>query len=434
MTAGATALLRREGRGASAFAAYPRIVSTASDDDLLLPKPPGLIRRFWGRHMRLADVLLAAAALVAGYLDAFNASANLDAVNPLAIVAWYTLPAIAAAAIVFRRERPLVVLAVTLVIAVILTGLDGNTFAIPALLALYAATVYSRPVYGWVGAALTLGALVAVQYAMTGEPPRNVGVLGVTFVITLLIGSNIGNRRRYLQALLDRASQLARERDQRGQLAAAEERSRIAREMHDVVAHGLSVMIRLSDGAEAVAASDPERSREAVRQIGSVGRSSLRDMRRLLGVLRDDGEVGFAPQPTLDELDDLIETYRSAGLPVAVQQRGTPPTDTTLQVTVYRGVQEGLTNALRYSREPTRVLVAIDYGLSRTTVDIVDNGIFLGAPLSVGSGRGLVGLRERAAAFGGTVEAGPAINPATGQDGGGWRVRMSLPTTLEGVT
>nr|WP_228514513.1 histidine kinase [Frondihabitans sp. VKM Ac-2883] len=301
------------------------------------------------------------------------------------------------------------------------------------MLALYAATVYSRPSYGWIAALVGLAALVAVEYAVAGEPPRNVGIVGVAFVITLLIGSTIGNRRRYLQALLDRAAQLARERDQRGQLAAVEERSRIAREMHDVVAHGLSVMIRLSDGAEAVAVSDPERSREAVRQIGSVGRASLRDMRRLLGVLRDDDEVGFSPQPTLGELDDLIETYRSAGLPVAVQQRGTPPTDSTLQVAVYRGVQEALTNALRYSREPTRVLVVLDYGPVSTTVDITDDGIFLGAQQSVGSGRGLVGLRERAAAFGGTVEAGPAINPETGQDGGGWRVRMSLPTTLEGM-
>lgn len=382
--------------------------------------------------MRLTDVLLAVAAVLAGSLDTFNGRLGLGTSHPVAVAAWFGLPVIAGAAIVVRRDRPIVVLAVTLACAVVLTGLN-TTFPIPAMLALYAATVYSRPSYGWIAALVGLAALVAVEYAVAGEPPRNVGIVGVAFVITLLIGSTIGNRRRYLQALLDRAAQLARERDQRGQLAAVEERSRIAREMHDVVAHGLSVMIRLSDGAEAVAVSDPERSREAVRQIGSVGRASLRDMRRLLGVLRDDDEVGFSPQPTLGELDDLIETYRSAGLPVAVQQRGTPPTDSTLQVAVYRGVQEALTNALRYSREPTRVLVVLDYGPVSTTVDITDDGIFLGAQQSVGSGRGLVGLRERAAAFGGTVEAGPAINPETGQDGGGWRVRMSLPTTLEGM-
>jgi signal transduction histidine kinase len=253
----------------------------------------------------------------------------------------------------------------------------------------------------------------------------------LSLVFALLIGSNIGNRRRYLAALIDRAAQLARERDQQGLLATAAERSRIAREMHDVVAHSLSVMVRLSDGADAVFEKDPARSREAVRQIGEVGRDSLRDMRRLLGVLRtEEGEevAALGPQPTLDELDRLIETYRATGLPVAVQQLGDPPSDTGLQVAVYRTVQESLTNALRYAREPSRVLVQLDYR-SGIVVEVTDDGLFLGPVASVGTGRGLVGLRERAALFGGTAEAGPRLNPETGQDGGGWRVRVTLPHT-----
>ena len=314
-------------------------------------------------------------------------------------------------------------------------GLTLANTTVPAtvlVLALYAVAVYDRVAFAWIGAALAVALNAGVEILVQGSP-HSLALLTVTFAITLLIGVTVGGRRRYLEALLDRAAQLTRERDQQGQLAAIEERARIAREMHDVVAHGLSVMIRLSDGAAAVATSDPERSREAVRQIGEVGRSSLRDMRRLLGVLRDEGQVEFAPQPTLAELDDLVETYRSAGLPVAVQQKGTPPTDTAIQVALFRGVQEALTNALRYSREPGRVLVSLDYDNTCATLDVTDDGIFVGRPESVGSGRGLLGLRERAVAFGGTVEAGPAINPETGQDGGGWRVRMMLPTAIEGT-
>jgi signal transduction histidine kinase len=405
--------------------------SAPADDELLLPRPPGVVRRYWMRHSRLADVLIAIAGLILVYPESIDTGLGLGGADWLDH-GWLFLPVLSAAALLFRRTRPLQALGFQIVIGAVLMAVAGTTIVATTLLMVYAVAVYSRTLYAWIGSALAYGAMWLGVWIGGHFPDGNSAFL-VGLVFVLLVGSNIGNRRRYLEALIDRAAQLARERDQQGQLATAAERSRIAREMHDVVAHSLSVMVRLSDGAEAVADQDPARSREAVRQIGDVGRESLRDMRRLLGVLRDGEQTQGAelgPQPTLAELDHLVETYRAAGLPVAVQQVGVPPVDSGVQVAVYRTVQESLTNALRYSREPSRVLVQLDY-TDGVGIEVTDDGLNLGPQPSVGTGRGLVGLRERAAVFGGAVEAGPRIDPTSGQDGGGWRVRVSLPAIRE---
>ncbi|WP_157887412.1 sensor histidine kinase [Frondihabitans sp. PAMC 28766] len=402
-----------------------------SEDDLLLPRPPGVVRRYWMRHARFADVLIAIAGLILVYPESIDTGLGLQGADWLDH-GWLILAVLSAAVLVFRRTRPLATLGVQIVLGAVLAAVAGTSLVATTLLGVYAVAVYSRPLYAWIGSALAYGGMW-LGAGISGHFPDANSVFLVGLVIVLLFGSNIGNRRRYLQALIGRAAQLARERDQQGLLATAAERARIAREMHDVVAHSLSVVVRLSDGAEAVAESDPARSREAVRQIGEVGRESLRDMRRLLGVLRDgegDDSPELGPQPTLAELDHLVETYRATGLPVAVQQSGTPPTDAGVQVAVYRAVQESLTNALRYSREPNRVLVQLDYTRG-VAIEVTDDGLNLGPMASVGTGRGLVGLRERAAVFGGTVEAGPRIDPTTGQDGGGWRVRVILPPARE---
>lgn len=396
------------------------------EDDLLLPRPPGLVRRFWMRHALLADILIAFFALVTGYVENIDRGLGLAGADWL-VHGFFAVPLVAAGMLVARRRRPLLVLVVVILCSSALAVFNsGSTLAVPLVVAIYSVAVYSGTLQAWLGAAATYLVYWITVLATHGTPDHNSGVL-VIVLFALLVGINIGNRRRYLEALLERAAQLVRERDQQGQLATAAERSRIAREMHDVVAHSLSVMVRLSDGADAVAETDPARSREAVRQIGQVGRDSLRDMRRLLGVLREDGETETAPQPTLDDLDRLIETYRAAGVPVVVQQRGAAPGDSSLQVAVYRSVQESLTNALRYANQPSRVLVQLDHGDEVTVVDVTDDGIYLGKPASVGTGRGLVGLRERAAVHGGSVEAGPRVDPATGLERGGWRVHLTLP-------
>jgi signal transduction histidine kinase len=408
-------------------------VSTApnSDDDLLLPRPPGIVRRFWMRHTLLADVLIALFGLLAGYVQNIDSGAGIVEANWM-VDGWFPFVLIGAAALILRRSRPLLTLGIVTVCSGVLTLAVGGSLLAPIVLAVYAVAVYCGNLAAVIGSVVAF-AVFAVTAIVSSRQAFGHSELLVALVVVLLIGSNLGNRRRYLNALIDRAAQLARERDAQGQLATAAERARIAREMHDVVAHSLSVMVRLSDGADAVADSDPARSREAVRQIGEVGRESLRDMRRLLGVLREgenEGTAELGPQPTLGDLDRLVETYRVAGLPVAVQAIGTPPTDSAVQVAVYRAVQESLTNALRYSREPNRVLVQLDY-TDGVVVEVTDDGLNLGPAPSVGTGRGLVGLRERATVFGGSVEAGPRIDPLTGQDGGGWRVRLRLPRPRE---
>ncbi|RKR76042.1 sensor histidine kinase [Frondihabitans australicus] len=401
----------------------------AAGDDLLLPKPPGILRRFWSRHWRLADALIAFVGLLFGYLENIDTGLGLGHANWL-VSGWFALVLIAAAAIMLRRTRPVTSFAVVAVCATALTVVVGGSLIIPLMLATYAVAVYRGNLWAWGCAAASYG-VFWLATLLAGHRPGAGNGLFVVLIFALLAGTAVGNRRRYLDALIDRAAQLARERDQQGQLATAAERSRIAREMHDVVAHSLSVMVRLSDGASAVADSDPARSREAVRQIGEVGRESLRDMRRLLGVLRDDQDATVAPQPTLAELDHLVETYRSTGLPVVVQQRGTPPADSGVQVAVFRAVQETLTNALRYANQPSRVLVQLDYTGDPIVVEVTDDGLWLGPPASVGTGRGLVGLRERAAIHDGSVEAGPRRDAATGLERG-WRVRMTLASHTEG--
>lgn len=395
------------------------------DDELLLPRPPGVIRRFWLRHVLLADVLIALFALLTGYLQSIDTGLGLQGADWL-VHGFFLAPVLGAAVLVLRRRRPLLTVGVVILCSCIITAVaDGPTLSVSLIVAIYSVAVYSGTLAAWISAATAYGVYLLVRIAFHTIDNRPSLIL-VMVLFALLVGIDIGNRRRYLDALIARAAQLARERDQQGQLATAAERSRIARELHDVVAHSLTVMVRLSDGADAIAQSDPERSRDAVKQIGQVGRDSLRDMRRLLGVLREDDEAETTPQPTLDELEQLIETYRATGIPIAVQLRGTPPVDSSLQVAIYRAVQESLTNAIRYANQPSRVLVRLDFGGDLTTIDVTDDGIYLGPTTSVGSGRGLVGLRERAAIHGGSVEAGPRIDPETGLPRGGWRVHMTL--------
>jgi signal transduction histidine kinase len=241
-----------------------------------------------------------------------------------------------------------------------------------------------------------------------------------------LIGTNVGNRRRYTAALIDRAEQLTRERDAQAQLASAAERSRIAREMHDIVAHSLTVVVALANGAEAAAERSPELAQQAMREVRDVGRSALKDMRRLLGVLRDSDETApddassaLRPQPGNDDIAQLIASYRAAGLPVTLTLRGEPPTSAGLQLTVHRIVQESLTNVLRYAQEPTKVTVTIVSSPTQIAIDVRDNGRGRQASPVEGSGQGLIGMRERVSIYSGTLEVGPGT-------AGGWHVRAVL--------
>jgi signal transduction histidine kinase len=199
----------------------------------------------------------------------------------------------------------------------------------------------------------------------------------------------------------------------------AEERSRIAREMHDAVAHAMTVMVVQAGGARSVIGRDPAGAVAALRRIEDTGRAGLGEMRRLIGVLAPNGGAALEPQPSLDGMDELLETMRATGLPVEAIVEGTPrDLPPGVDLAAYRVIQEALTNTLKHAgRAHARVLLR--YGDRSLELEIADDGP--GASLERSHGRGLIGMRERLALFGGSLETG-------GRPGGGFMVRAQIPT------
>jgi len=325
-----------------------------------------------------------------------------------------------------RRRAPL--LALLAVAAVALADWLADT-PVEANVALLVA-LYSVGAYDASRRAVTVAALLAevgvvlavLRWAPPGSTLTALLLLTGTVVAPLVLGVYVRTRRAYLAALLDRARTAERDRDQRALLAAAEERARIAREMHDIVAHSISIMVALSDGAAAISLRNAQQAREASEQASATGRQALTEMHRLLGVLRDDAQVDLAPQPGLAQLDDLLSTVRSAGLPVELVELGSradlPP---SAQLAVYRIVQESLTNVVKHGRRVTHVSVTLRHGSAGVDILVEDNGVPTTNPgrCEQEAGHGLAGMRERLAAFTGTLQAGP-------RPGGGWRVAGHL--------
>ena len=329
--------------------------------------------------------------------------------------------------LVLRRRYPVPVFAAVGVLAAV-QWLSGQRLPADAalLLALYTVAAQEprrRAVVA--GAVLELGVVLAsLRFAPTGD-----GVVGSLVFLTGLVaaaylfGTSLRTRRDHLASVEDRALRLEVERDQQARLGAIAERTRIAREMHDIVAHNLSVMITLADGAVVARSTEPAAAGEAMAQVASTGRQALGEMRRLLGVLRDDADSGaLDPQPGLGQLDDLLEQVRSTGLTVRKEVQGTPR-DLTLteQLTVYRTVQEALTNTIKHGRGATAATVLLDWQPLAVTVSVTDDGA--AGPHTSGSASdalGLSGMRERLAVHGGTLRAGPRTRA-------GWLVQASLP-------
>jgi signal transduction histidine kinase len=265
-----------------------------------------------------------------------------------------------------------------------------------------------------------------VVLASTRFVPASDGLVGslifLTGLVTAALFGGVAWRSHvaHLDAVVDRAAQLERERDQQARLAVIGERTRIAREMHDIVAHSLSVVVALSDGAALTNERDPAEATDAMRQASAVGRQALSEMRRLLGVLRDDdSDLPLAPQPGLAEIGGLLEQVRAVGLSADVRTAGDPrPLPPTEDAAAYRIVQESLTNALKHARQATRVDVALEWTADLLRVEVSDDG--RGSDRTDGAGHGLLGMSERVAIFGGEVEAGPL-------PGRGWRVSALLP-------
>jgi signal transduction histidine kinase len=269
-------------------------------------------------------------------------------------------------------------------------------------------------------------AVILVVVRLTGV----VSVWDVLFFVVsvgtaaVALGFAIRIRRAQLAALRERAVQLEIERDQRSRLAAATERTRVAREMHDILGHSLSVIITLADGGGYAADAAPERGKEALRLIGDTGRSSLTELRRMLGVLREQAdEPNLRPQPGVADLDSLCRQIRAAGPQVEYRTSGAlDALDVGVQLAAYRIVQEALTNALKHAGTHARIKLALRVDGARLRITVRDTG---GQPVAAaGEGHGVVGMRERAALYGGTVTAGPA-------PGGGWAVEADLALESE---
>jgi signal transduction histidine kinase len=274
-----------------------------------------------------------------------------------------------------------------------------------------------------------LGAGIAIAKWLPGRVVADLWTLSVVLAVyclpTLtawLLGDMMRWRRGYYHALEERAARLEREQDAHAQIAAAAERSRIARELHDVVAHNVSVMVVQADGASYALDTDPERARQAISAIAATGRQALAEMRSMLGVLRSASEEGadFAPQPGIEQLTRLLEQARASGLPVSFTVQGVPrPLPQATALTAYRVVQESLTNARKHGGPTATATVTLRFGEGEVAITVTDDGRGTTARAD-GLGHGLIGMRERVELFGGTVSAGP-------RPGGGYQVAATLP-------
>ena len=328
--------------------------------------------------------------------------------------------------LVWRRSHPAIVFLVIAVVA-LLEWVFGSPLVADAslLVALYTVAVHDSRVHTLIaGAILEVGAVLAsTRWDPAGTLLRSLAFLTATVVAALFAGLTVRSGSEYMSWLAERASRLEVERDQQASIAAAEERTRIAREMHDVVAHSLSVVITLLDAASVVGRSDPEQAAEAMRRASGVGRQALGDMRTMIGVLRTDS-VGteLLPQPRLTQLESLLDRVRTTGLDVTIEVEGQSfPVGPATELTVYRIVQESLTNTIKHASATwARVVLRYDHPL--VTVDVTDDGQAdgdRGSGNQMGPGHGINGMRERAGLHGGSLRAGPVAD-------GGWAVVATL--------
>ncbi len=393
----------------------------------------GRLRRYLFQRPRVMDALVVLCYLLLVTPTAVESVA--DGAWPAAVFL-----AAAGAALAYRRIRPVTVVAAVAVLEVAVTLLHpwGSNVSAGLWFSLYAVGVLRSRRTALISLAAATAPLALLYFLMAVGPldgrlpdtavssPENFQLMtsiaagiGITLsnVIATGLGISVRQRREHEHEIAAWAARTAR-------LGSVNERNRIAREMHDVVAHSLTVMVSLSDGAAVVVRKNPERAAEVLGELSRTGRTALADMRRVLGVLRDDSAAGHAPREPLvagGNLAKLLEGFRTAGLPLHYTHTGPSlPEDAAFQLTVYRIVQESLTNVLRYGRSLGRVVVDIVRDGGIVTIDVFDDGRgTLDRGGSVGTGQGLAGMRERARIYAGSVEAGHTVD-------GGWRVRAVL--------
>ncbi len=370
-------------------------------------------------HPLTLDALLAAAVAVAG----FTAASTYSGPRPWLIVvfaATATLP------LALRRLYPIPVLVVVVAMATVVgVGYVNGWWPFAVIVALYTVAAHCPRRTAIIAGGLALLVLaVPISYRVHWSPLNwhafaLVAGRYALLIAAWLLGDNIGTRRAYVRAVEERAEQLEREHEANARRAAAEEQARIAREVHDVVAHNLSVIIVQATAGERVFADDPADAETALRTIGRTARTALDELRLVLGRIGEQ-EHDLAPQPTLQRLDILLEQVRAAGLAVDLEVKGERvELAPGLELSAYRIVQEALTNTLRHA-DAQHATSRLEFGAETLTVEVTDDGHTSAEVNGNDQGRGLIGMRERAAAYGGDVEVGR-------NGSGGFRVAVKLP-------
>ena len=387
----------------------------------------------YGRHMRVParEVLLVASLLGTAQYEVWVAPLFGGPSGPrpanAVVLAFVCLP------LLWRRSRPVVALVVVLVAAMLHVKIQEQAWVVPTdegmlqiwfslLIAFYSVAAHAAP-----GPAAVAGALGGTAFILNDLPPLLTGVTTLEHTVPAWfilggawgLGYALRGRQIEVEALTDRNAQLEREREVEALAAAAAERARIARELHDIVAHSLSVIVVQAQAAGRVLQGGEPSAREALAAIDATGREALVEMRRLVGMLREDREGRLTPQPGLGQLDVLLEQVRGAGLPVEMTIVGEPRSLTPgVDLAAYRIVQEALTNVLKHAG-PARACLRVRFAEQEVELEVVDDG--RGPDERRGDGHGLAGMRERVAVYGGALECG-SVN------GHGFLVRARLPT------
>jgi signal transduction histidine kinase len=380
------------------------------------------VNRIWPllrRHGFDALVVLVA------FESALEVALGQDSSNAPRSSPWFTVPAAALIPLplLARRRFPFAAPALVWLLAGAISFVDGRLVTFPAglnvagIAAAYLLGNLRDSRQAWFGLAVTLGSAAILAYNDPDHAPGELVFIPVLFAIGWLAGFALRERSEQAAAAEARAALAERERETAARIAVAEERARIARELHDIVAHAVSVMVLQIGAARHKLPDSPET--EALQSAEQAGRTALTEMRRLLGAMRSDGEdPELAPQPGLAALDSLVAEVGRAGLPVELHVEGEAfAVPRAIDLSAYRIVQEGLTNSLKHARA-SRADVTVGYDDGAVRIEVRDDGV--GATSTDGLGHGLVGVRERVKIYGGEMTAGPA-------PGGGFVLAARLP-------
>lgn len=393
------------------------------------------IRRWLKEPTLMADVLFAG---LTGVISLVQASSPELATSAGADTFAYVTIVIASASLVVRRHLPITVLViVTTVLATFYLRDGGDFLSILGIAPFYAVAAHSNQRRrAWIAVLVAWLAVFAAASRSILDGPDGYDITSAISMCVFILGFSIfgvavRNRQRIFADSEERAAAAEADRLAGQQRAVAQERSRIAREMHDVVAHGMSVIAVQAAAAQEIVHTDPDKAVVVLGRIENVGRQSLNEMRRMLGVLRsgdDETAASLAPQPRLADVDAMVERSTDAGVATKLVVTGDPrELAPGIGLTAFRIVQEALTNVLKHAGTSASATVTISYGMDSVTIEIVDNGRGAVSSLSqAGGGNGLIGMRERVDIYGGELSAGP-------RTGGGYAVRAVLPTDDTGA-